>query len=212
MNQLKTQIMKKLVFLSLLVMAGGLTSVNAQGKFKAGVKGGVNLASIGGDAYYSGLSYDSRVGFHIGGFLEIPFGEKISFQPEILYSAQGSGSVGSIFNLDFDDTKLNYVNVPLLGKYYIFKGLSAEAGPVVGVLISANGSDVFDSDGANFDIKEGYNTFDIGVAVGATYNFDFGFFAGLRYQKGISNINDDRFTNAKSQNNVFQITAGYSFL
>ena len=204
--------MKKLVLLSLLLIAGTFTSVNAQGKFKAGVKGGVNLASIGGDSYYSGLSYDSRVAYHIGGFLEIPFGEKISFQPELLYSAQGSGSAGSFLNIEFNDTKLNYINVPLLGKYYVIMGLSAEVGPVVGVLLSADGSDVVDSNGNNFDIKDGYNTLDIGVAIGATYNFDFGFFAGLRYQKGISNINDDRFTNGKSQNNIFQISAGYSFL
>lgn len=218
-----TQKMKKLVLLSLCLMVGTFITTNAQGVFKAGVKGGLNIASIGGDSYYnttSGIDYNSRIAFHIGGFLEVPLTEKFSFQPELLYSSQGSG-YGAFGAFGFDDTNLGYVNVPLLGKYHIWNGISAEVGPVIGILVTANSDDDFydpdfsddnDFDDGEIDDKERYNTLDAGIAIGATYIFDFGLFAGLRFQKGILNIYDDRFTNAKGQNNVFQIFAGYSFL
>ncbi len=60
--------------------------------------------------------------------------EKFAFQPELLYSAQGS---------DYDDedfsgsVKADYLNVPLMAKYYVGEGFSLEAGPQVGLLLSA---------------------------------------------------------------------------
>ena len=136
---------------------------------------------------------------------------KLSLQPEVLYSAQGSNFGGVFGFTGIDDQKLNYVNVPILAKYRIIKGLSAEAGPVVGVLISADGN-VLDINGNTLDGKDAYNTLDAGFAVGASYAMDSGFVFGLRYNKGITNINNGDFLNGSNQNNVFQIHAGYSFL
>jgi hypothetical protein len=207
--------MKRLLFVFVVAILSSST-VQAQGVFKAGVKGGLNFASIGGDSYYSnynGVGYNSRVAFHIGGFLEVPITDKISFQPELLYSSQGSG-YGTFGAFGFDDTSLGYINVPLLGKYHIWNGISAELGPVIGVLVTVNTDDDFylEDDDGSIDDKDRYNTLDAGIAIGATYHFDFGLFAGLRYQKGLINIYDNEFTNAEGQNNIFQIFAGYSFL
>ena len=107
-------------------------SLSAQ-EVRFGIKGGVNLASISGDDY--GLaSLDSRTGFHIGGLVEIPLVGKFSVQPEILYSSQGSKY--NFFAQD-GDIKLDYVTVPIMAKYNIIAGLSAELGPVIGVLVKA---------------------------------------------------------------------------
>jgi len=88
----------------------------------------------------------------------------------------------------------------VMGKYYIIKGLSAEAGPLVGFLIASNEDD-----------DDRFKKLDVGIAIGASYRLNENIFFGLRYNKGIANINGKDFDDLKSQNNVFQIFAGYSF-
>tara|TARA_R110002124_G_scaffold254044_3_gene419534 strand:- start:33337 stop:33930 length:594 start_codon:yes stop_codon:yes gene_type:complete len=197
--------MKKLFLFTALCLFLTVSSF-AQGVVRFGAKAGLNIASIGGDAYVTGFSgFDSRTSFHLGGLVEIPITEKISIQPEVLYSSQGSK-----FNFGFGsnpDVKLDYINVPILGKYHIIEGLSGELGPVIGVLVNAKAT----GDGEDEDIKEFYKSTDIGVAIGASYRLPMGVFFSLRYNKGVTDINDDPDISAKNQNNVFQVSAGYSF-
>lgn len=173
-----------------------ISNVAAQ-DFGFGVKGGINVASIGGRSY-SGLGgLGSKVSFHLGGAVEIPISEKFAAQPELLYSSQGT-------NWDFGTTgnklKLDYINLPILGKYYIIDNLSAEAGPLVGFLISTNAND------------DQFKKLDVAFAIGASYKLGNNLFFGLRYNKGIANINGDAFDGGgNSQNNVFQLFAGYTF-
>lgn len=191
--------MKKLILLAAIAVSTVSTSF-AQGEVHFGAKAGVNVASIGGDAYLGGGfgSFGSRVSFHVGGLVEVPITEKISVQPEILYSSQGS-------NWDFTgagDIQLNYVNFPIMGKYHIIEGLSGELGPVIGVLIKADQSGV--------DVKDSYKSTDIAIGIGATYRLPMGVFFSLRYNKGITDINDVSGYTYSNQNNVFQVSAGFS--
>ena len=197
--------MKKLFLITVLGLF--ITAMSfAQGELRIGAKAGLNIASIGGDAYVTGFSgFDSRTSFHVGALVEVPISDKISVQPEVLYSSQGSK-----FNFGFGstpDVKLDYVNIPILGKYHIIEGLSGELGPVIGILVKAEA----DGDGETQDIKESYKSTDIGVAIGASYRLPMGVFFSLRYNKGVTDINDDPDISAKNQNNVFQVSAGYSF-
>lgn len=198
---------KVVVFICFSLLIG--TVAKAQ-DFEFGLKGGLNVASIGGDSF-AGATFDTRIAYHVGVFAQIPLLGKFSLQPEVLYSAQGSNFGGVLGFSGFDDQKLNYVNVPVLAKYRIIKGLAAEIGPVVGVLISADGN-ITDINGNTIDGTDAYKTIDAGLAVGASYAMDSGFVFGIRYNKGLTNINDGSVLNGSNQNNVFQIHAGYSFL
>lgn len=193
----KTRIMRKLSILTVLAFLTFL-SANSQ-DFAFGVKGGVNVASVGGNTYagIGGLSsFGSKISFHVGGVVEIPISEKIAVQPELLYSSQGSKwAINSAGN----NLKLDYVNLPIMVKYYVIKGLSAEAGPLAGFLLSTNAD------------KEDYQSLDIAIGIGASYKIGDNLFVGLRYNKGIMNINKDSDFNGTNQNNVFQISAGYAF-
>lgn len=114
----------------------------------------------------------------------------------MLYSSQGTKwNFGSNGN----SLKLDYINLPILGKYYIIEGLSAEAGPLVGFLISTNEED-----------DDRFKKLDVGFAIGASYKLNENIFFSLRYNKGIANINGENF-DGKSQNNVLQISVGYAF-
>tara|TARA_R110002167_G_scaffold108803_1_gene277698 strand:- start:4590 stop:5147 length:558 start_codon:yes stop_codon:yes gene_type:complete len=178
-----------------VIMLFVCTLVGAQ-DFGFGVKGGVNIASIGGNTYAGLGSLGSRVSFHIGGLVQIPLTDKLSVQPELLYSSQGSNWSYS----DVGNIKLDYVNIPVMGKYAIIKGLSAEAGPLVGYLISTNSEN-----------KEDFKNLDVAIAIGASYKMGNNLFFSLRYNKGIMNVNGVSDLNVKNVNNVFQLTAGYMF-
>lgn len=98
-----------------------------------------------------------------------------------------------------------------MGKYHVIAGLSGELGPVVGILVKAESAD-YDT-GVVGDTKDQFKSVDIGIGIGATYRLPMGVFGSLRYNKGVTDINDinDPDFNAKNQNNVFQISAGYTF-
>lgn len=193
---------KLLLFIAVTVLS--FTAAQSQ-EFRLGAKAGLNVASLGGDSYGVG-SLGSRTSFHVGGLVEIPLMGKFSLQPEILFSSEGSN--WTFTGLD-DNLKLDYVRVPVLAKFYIIEGLSAEAGPVFGVLVNAKNDD-------GDDIKENFKSFDAAFGIGASYRLDMGVFFSLRYNKGLLNVNedyeDDGITYSyKNQSNVFQASAGYSF-
>lgn len=117
--------MKKILLLAVVTVLG-FANVNAQ-KIKFGAKGGLNFASVSGD---NTEGIDVVTAFNFGLVSEIPLSEKFSFQPELMYSGQG-------YSFNDNTIALSYLNVPLMGKYYVTKGLSLEAGPQIGFLLAA---------------------------------------------------------------------------
>lgn len=172
-----------------------------------GVKGGVNFATLdGGDID----SPDSRTSFHVGVFAEIPVADIFSVQVEALYSGQGAeydfrGSDG-----DKAELQLDYINVPVLAKFYLVKGLSIEVGPQFSFLVN----DEFDlnpnSDNGDIDLDgrgPDFKTFQVGAAGGLTFQTESGLFATARYVRDLTDIAKD----ANIQNSVFQLGVGYKF-
>lgn len=181
---------KLLVVLAMTIF--GLSNVIGQ-EIQFGAKGGLNFASISGDNTGDTGTVTS---FNFGLVTEIPISEKFSFQPELMYSGQG-------FGIDRNTVELNYLNLPLMGKYYVSKGLSLEAGPQIGYLLSAKDD--------NIDLKDSFNTIDFGVNFGVGYKLDNGLNFGARYNIGLSDINDvDGLTN-KNRNGTLQVSVGYFF-
>lgn len=201
--------MKRILLLAAFAIFAFTTAQSQEVRF--GAKLGLNMASVGGDSYnygWSGGSFGNRTAFHIGGFVEIPLAGDFSLQPEILYSSEGAGFSVGLVSVG-TDLKLDYLRVPIMAKYNMpfVEGLSAELGPTIGVLLSADDGE---------DVKDAFNTLDVQVGIGVTYRFNFGLHAGLRYNKGVMNIYDvsdvpSGFSKPKAQSNVFQISVGYSF-
>ncbi len=205
--------MKKVLIISAIVLLG-LTAVNAQ-EVEFGIKGGINIATITEDIGF--VSFDNRTCFHFGAVAEIGISEKFSFQPELLYSCQGADySVTDDFDeptkaiATFEGTiKVDYLNIPLMAKYYVVERLSLEAGPQVGFLISAK--DEFG--GEEEDIKDFVKGIDFGVNFGIGYKLDGGLNFGARYNLGLSDANDntEELGDATLKNGVFQFSLGYFF-
>jgi len=211
------------ILVSALLLVGTATVSNAQDKVDNsasksvtfGVKGGVNFANVVG----GNESTDSRTSFHAGVFTEIPVSDVFSVQVEALYSGQGF-DVKNLQGSDGDnaEVQLDYINVPVLAKIYVTKGLSIDVGPQFSYLIN----DEFDfnpnsNDGdINLD-NTPYepNKFDVGVAGGLTFQTEMGLFATGRYTYGFTKLYD---TNKSGDigfdglhNQVFQISLGYKF-
>ncbi|MEG2100617.1 MAG: porin family protein [Flavobacterium sp.] len=193
--------MKRIILAAIAVMVFGFA--NAQ-KTRFGVKGGLNISTVvGGDVDDT----KSLIGFHVGGLAEIHVVEKFFIQPELLYSAQGTKVDGPL-GTDAD-LKLNYLNIPVLAKYYFVENkFSVEAGPQLGILLSAKA----DSN----DIKDRTRSTDFGFNFGAGYNFTDNFSVGLRYTVGLSPISDKDIDNSQdlydsAKNSNLALSLAYKF-
>jgi opacity protein-like surface antigen len=188
--------MKKVLLITVISIIG-FTNAQAQ-DVEFGAKLAINYANLYGDYDGDDSGVTSLINF--GVMSEIHINEKFSFQPEIMYSMQGF----STGNGDDDLVNLNYLNVPLMGKYYITKGFSVEAGPQIGFLLSAK------NDGD--DVKSSFKGLDLGVNFGLGYKLENGLNFGARYNLGVSNINDVDGSSSKFRNGVAQVSVGYFFL
>jgi len=200
--------MKKILLFTVLGVFAFTTAHSQEVRF--GAKAGVNLAFLSGDSDGNfSFALGVRGDLHIGGLAEISLSEKFSLQPELWYSSEGS-DYSMLFGPSYE-LKLNYIRVPVLAKYYIVKGLSVEAGPSFGMLISAKKDGYTYEDGENDDEMENFKSFDAAVAVGVSYRLDMGIFFSVRYNLGLMDIHDREGYNIKNQNNVIQISTGYMF-
>ncbi|WP_121366187.1 porin family protein [Flavobacterium limicola] len=200
--------MKKIILTVAAVFAFGFA--NAQ-ETKFGVKGGVNFANLSGDIEDN----SAKVGFNVGGFVEIKVSDKFSVQPELLFSTQGTKFEysetfdGSTINYQ-EKANLSYLNIPVMAKYYVATGFSLEAGPQIGFLTSAKYKVEANGEEEEVDAKDDFESIDFGVNFGAGYDFTENLSAGLRYNVGLSNIAKDS-GNDKISNSVFSVSLGYKF-
>ena len=207
--------MKKIILSILSVLAFGFTYAQ-QAEF--GIKGGLNSSDFSGDT--EGMDFKPRVGFNIGAFAAIKLSEKVTLQPEILYSTQGAkaenvnadvNGVNYTADIDFN---LSYITVPVMFKYYVADKFNLEAGPQIGFLTSAETSTKVDgfNQTVDQDAKDYFESVDFGFNVGAGYDFTDKIFAGIRYNIGLSNVlKTQEGDNSESQNSVFSLSVGYKF-
>jgi hypothetical protein len=209
--------MKKVLLTAAAVMAFGL--MNAQ-EVKYGAKAGLNLSNLGGDAENT----DMKIGFQVGGFAEIKVSEKFSVQPELLFSTQGAKSEYSESDVDYSYTsketlKLSYLNIPIMAKFYATEKFYVEAGPQIGLLMSAEAESeetetfmgVTESATTTVDMKDFMNSTDFGLGLGFGYNFTENVGAGVRYTAGLSNIYKDAPSGFSVNNSNIAISVAYTF-
>jgi len=199
--------MKKTI-LALLLTGLSLYSF-AQAKFAIGLKGGPNFANIDTEAG-ADENYNNRTGFHLGAFMLLR-GERVGFQPEILFSQQGSSFKYS----GSPDLKANfsYVNIPLVVKLYTVAGINLQVGPQIGLLTSAKVEDFDSASGqvTESDIKNDLKKTDLSLALGVGWDLPIGLSIDGRYNWGLSDINSG--ADASSiKNQVWQISIGFKLL
>jgi len=187
--------MKKISLLTLAVCAGFAVFAQDEPTLKTqmsvkprfGLKAGVNLATleIDDDNNSSGaMNTNMKTSFNGGVFANIPMGGMFRFQPEIVYSGQGTkGSQGSN-NFEYD---FHYVNVPLMVQLQTTGGFFVEAGPQFGFLVKAK---LDNETGNDVDLKDNNSVkrTDIAAGVGLGYISRVGLGVTAKYVHGFSNV------------------------
>lgn len=169
-----------------------------------GLKSGLNVSTINGDGT---KDFQPKLGFVAGGYYEICIDDYVSVIPEIQYSQQGAKYSD---NIDTEGTiKLDYIHLPVMAKYKLTNELTFEAGPQVGLLLSAKDNFKSPIDSGLIDIKEELNAIDFGANFGLNYDFQNGWLLGARYSLGLSNIN--KTSDVIHKNSVFQFSVAFKF-
>lgn len=193
--------MKKAILAIFVLGITGTTFAQQQVKF--GPKAGVNFANLSGVD-----NSEMKTGFHVGAVAEIKFNEKFSVQPEVVYSAQGAKYTSNNIELK---SNIDYINIPILAKYYIVDGFSVEAGPQVGFLVKAEGEGSVGNVSGTTDIKDNFKSTDFVLGLGLAYDLPMGLFVNARYNLGLSDIRENTSNGDAIKNNVIQVGIGYKF-
>lgn len=208
----------KTYFITIAVAIFGLISVNAQ-SINFGAKAGTNLSSLVGEDMKNSKM---RTTYYVGAFANFTIKDKLYFQPEVLYSAQGSDFTEDDVLREYFD--FSYLNIPLMLQYGVTDHLRVEFGPQLGILTSAkykaNPALMFPDDIGTFenkekDIKDRMNALDIGLNIGGSYILNNGIQFNVRYCHGLNNVfdtsDDALFSDIESRNRVLAVGIGYGF-
>lgn len=173
----KTQFMKKLIILFLLVST---TTAFAQSGF--GVKAGLNygdngeiefedVTSAGEDIFTE--KADSKMGYHFGVFYRAQLGP-VFLKPELLYTQTTSTYQFKSQEADFDVSKLDLpilVGLDIIGPLHIFAGPSLQY--------------ILENDLEGVTLEDVENEFTVGAQFGAGVQFG-GIGLDVRYERGLT--------------------------
>ena len=217
------------IFFSIISMLM-INSLHAQVTY--GARAGVNYATWKGDDIQiiedlvdktdGYVVTKGRTGLHIGGYVNIPISNTFSFEPGIAYSKKGYSLKG-----DFQIPVLKYLNInaraqvqshyidmPLLLRANVYKGLNVYAGPQVSYLVRSTlnaklgvfGITIFNR---GVGITNRFNKIDMGLTGGVGYQFENGLNVQAGYDYGLSTL--DKNENYSAYNRVVKVSVGFSF-
>jgi hypothetical protein len=203
----------KRILLSFSFLALVSIAANAQARF--GVQAGTAIANVKSKTGSVKVSYDSRIGFTVGGVAEIPFSKQLSFQPALSFTQKGAKLTegDSKYNLN-----INYLELPLNVVYKLDAGAGKVffgAGPSVAFAVSGKSKYEIAGVKSDEDIKFGngdqddMKSLDLGGNVLTGYELANGAYIGLNYNLGISNLSNDN--NSKTTNNYIGVRIGFLF-
>jgi hypothetical protein len=204
--------MKKL-FITLVAVVIATSAAMAQKTITWGPKIGVDLTHYWGK---DALGHKPQLNYQAGVYLEFRFINKMSFAPELVFAAQGGK--WSDFDLDDQDNKIpydatdhvNYINLPLMLKYYVHPSFSIDFGPQLGYNVYSKTTYEYEDKTIGkytMDYKEETKELDFAIALGCTYNIASDVFVQARYTLGLSKV----FNDLKDKNGNAQIAIGYRF-
>lgn len=124
-------------------------------------------------------------GFYAGFFGDFSVSDNVNIQPEIHFVSTFKGG-----------NSVEQLVVPVLAKYYFNDEFNLQAGPQFDFVLSES---------------NGINTFGLGVALGAGYDFTEKVFATARYSFGLTNRISNAPSGVSSKFDTLQIGLGYRF-
>ena len=220
--------MNKAFILIIILSIVFIGTLPAQGNLVFGIKGGLNTSNIIGEHYdYEGQT-DYITGFCAGAFFSYYFNDIFAIQPEILFTTKGMKFKYTYYTytgigVEVEKKKnLNYIEIPILAKYYIeTQGIVKPhmyIGPYLGLKYSAKYSLKGEEYSENVSAQvsgegklDDINGIDLGIVIGGGFDLIPQGKLGIdvRYTVGLTKIRDYEGTSEK--NSVISLMLGYSF-
>ena len=201
--------LKKSVFIITLFLISSLNSIAQE--FNYGVMFGVNSSNKRlSDKEIGKEMFGAKTTFNLNAFIE--YKSKgfwgISIEPGFIQK----GSNENFYSLEgdkYDNSQLNYIQVPLLAELFATEKLYFSIGPEFSYLLSSK----MKSDDSKIDITDFYDKrFELSGIIGVNYNVLKKFDIGIRYSYGLTSILELDSTHnglVKEYNKYFQFLIKY---
>ena len=187
-----------LIMATVALTASAQNTLRDNGTFTLQPKVGIGIGALSGEwKTNSGVDNKSRIGFVAGVEGEYYANTWLGIALGVNYAQQGWKMEGNGLKETY---KLDYLNVPLTGNFYVAKGLALKTGLQFGFLMSAKVEDV--------DVKNSCEKLNLSIPIGISYEIS-DFVLDLRYNLGLTKTNKD--DGNKLRSDLLQITLGYKF-
>lgn len=192
-----------------VLIAAAIVSMSAMAQVQFGAKVGVDMTNFWGKDAEHGM----KPSYQAGLVMEYKFNDKFAIAPEAVFASQGGKFKAIEMNLfGFNASKkvtfnTNYINVPIMLKYYVSPAFSVDFGPQVGFNVYSKVS-VEDEDKA-YDLKDSTKAVDFGLGLGGTYNLTENAFVQARYTLGLTKVFEGDYN--KEKNGNIQLAFGMKF-
>ena len=208
--------MKKIA-LALVLVAMTAGAASAQVTF--GAKVGFDITHFWGED----CGHKVQPNYQAGLFMEYKATDKFGIAPEVVFAAQGGKEEVNIdiLGVTLDATNkynTNYINVPVMFKFYPTSDFSIDFGPQVGFNVYSKCTTEIKAKGTSLpegykeksttDLKDDTKTVDFGLGLGCTYNLSRNAFVQARYTLGLTKVPKG---GADTRNGNAQIAFGYRF-
>src|ERR1035437_8045032 len=162
-----------------------------------GITGGATFSSLKMEDKTAGstnLTTDSKIGFTLGVFTDVPLSTNLNFRPGLNYTQKGGKITDTYGGVTYKTkTTLNYLELPLDFIYKATGGFFVGAGPSLAYLLS--GKDKYSDGTADYKLKIGNDknkddikAFEFGGNLLAGYQLSNGIFFSVNYNLGFSDL------------------------
>jgi len=203
-----------------VLIAAAIVSVSAMAQVQFGGKVGFDMTNFWGKDAPHGMLPSYQVGL----MMEYKFNPHFAIAPEVVFAAQGGKETDKVDVEEFPGIveakgtfHTNYINVPLMLKFYATPAFSIDFGPQVGFNVyskmTASGKAAGIEAKETLDFKDYTNTVDFGLGLGGTYNLTENAFVQARYTLGLTKVfkDDELLGENKAKNGNIQIAFGMKF-
>ena len=198
------------------LIAAAIVCMSASAQVQFGAKVGFDMTNFWG----SNVDHGMKPGYQAGLVMEYKFNPNFAIAPEVVFASQGGKSKAFALDITNNDINLtttdikytaNYINVPVMLKYYVTPEFSIDFGPQVGFNVFNKVSHKNLS--KSIDIKDSTKPVDFGLGLGGTFNLTENAFVQARYTMGLTKVfkDEDVIGENNAKNGNVQIAFGMKF-
>lgn len=203
----------KVIFITVILFTN--LSVFAQESycgFSWGVKSGINISNLitEGKLLYDDKDISARYRYIGGGFINYRFSRTFFLSGDVLFSSKGFKVAVPLEELNINLSnvrfRLNYLDIPVLANFYVYKGFALKIGLQPSYLLSARVKEK--NLKHSVSVRRFFRKFDCSMPMGMSYDFDWGLIIDARYSLGASGILKAYKKEDWNNNSVFSFTVG----